>query len=71
MTSKMALALELLRDGEWHSLEEIREIVEINEYQAKEFASFLGEYDFATRDSHNKVRLTKRFLDLLCDNVAV
>jgi hypothetical protein len=71
MGSKMALALELLRDGEWHSLEEIREIVEIDEYQAKEFASFLGEYDFATRDSRNNVRLTKRFLDLLCETMLI
>jgi hypothetical protein len=72
MVSKMSLALELLRDGEWHSLEEMQELVELDEFQAEEFASFLDEYDFATRDStRSRVRLTRRFLDLLCETVIV
>ncbi len=72
MASKMAKALDLLRDGEWHSIEELQELVDLNGYQAEEFAAFLEEYDFASRDPvHNRVRLTKRFQDLLWETVTV
>ena len=72
MASKMALALELLRDGEWHRVEELEDLVELDERQAGEFAAFLEEYDFAVRDStRQRIRLTKRFQDLLCETVTV
>ena len=36
----------LLKDGEWHELEEIAEKAEILKVKAEMVVSFLGEYDF-------------------------
>jgi DNA-binding IclR family transcriptional regulator len=36
----------LLKDGEWHELEEIAEKAEIPKVKAEMVVSFLGEYDF-------------------------
>ena len=36
----------LLKDGEWHNLEEIAEKAEIPKIKVKMVLSFLGEYDF-------------------------
>ena len=36
----------LLKDGEWHDLEEIAEKAEIPRVKAKMVVSFLDEYDF-------------------------
>ena len=70
MVSKMTLALQVLSDGEWHSMEELRELVDLDEHQAEGIVSFLNEYDFAARDSELcRVRLTRCFQDLLCETL--
>ena len=64
--SKLALVLEVLKDGEWHEIEELQQLVELNENQVHEIAAFLYEYDFATMDIINKkVKINKYFREFL------
>lgn len=60
MTSKIASILEILIDGEWHAIVEIRRIVEIDEAQLQPIMDFLNEYSFIVCDeAGKKVRLNK------------
>jgi hypothetical protein len=64
--SKLALVLELLKDGEWHAIEELQHLVELEENQVHEIAAFLYEYDLATMDTANrKVKINKCFQEFL------
>ncbi|MCW4006198.1 MAG: hypothetical protein NWF04_06345 [Candidatus Bathyarchaeota archaeon] len=64
--SKIEMVLEVLSDGEWHSIMEIQQLTELNEQQTKEIAAFLFEYEFAKVDvESNKVRISKCFRELL------
>jgi DNA-binding IclR family transcriptional regulator len=65
-TSKLGLALEVLRDGEWHGMEELQQLLELNQSQAREIVSFLQEYNLAAIDDQNKrVRIQKYFQEFL------
>jgi hypothetical protein len=65
-TSKLGLALEVLRDGEWHGMEELQQLLELNQSQAAEIVSFLHEYNLAAIDDQNKrVRIQKYFQEFL------
>jgi hypothetical protein len=58
--SKLALALEVLKDGEWHSIAELQQPLELSQYQASKIALFLYEYNFAVMDDQNqKVKIHK------------
>lgn len=64
--SKLALVLEVLKDGEWHGIEELEHLAELEENQVHEIAAFLYEYDFATMDIINKkVKINKHFREFL------
>lgn len=64
--SKMTIMLEVLSDGEWHGIEELQQLVELNERQVREIAAFLFEYDLAVVDiSSQKVRINKYFQEIL------
>jgi hypothetical protein len=64
--SKMTIMLEVLSDGEWHGIEELQQLVELNERQVREIAAFLFEYDLAVVDiSSQKVRINKCFQEIL------
>ncbi len=58
--------LEVLRDGEWHVMEELQQLLELNQSQALEIVSFLHEYNLAAIDDQNKrVRIQKYFQEFL------
>jgi DNA-binding IclR family transcriptional regulator len=60
MTSKIASILEILSDGRWHALGEIRRMAKIDEAQLQPIMDFLKEYTFIMWDEAGKrVRLNK------------
>lgn len=65
-TSKIAKALEYLKDGQWHTIEEIREKMRLNQAQIQQIITFLGEYNFITiNQAEKKVKIEetiRRFL---------
>jgi hypothetical protein len=46
--------LEILKDGQWHMLEEIQRKMKLNNNQIKQIAVFLKEYEFVTIDDVRK-----------------
>lgn len=65
-TSKIAKALEYLKDGQWHTIEEMREKMRLNQAQIQQIITFLGEYNFITiNQAEKKVKIEetiRRFL---------
>ena len=54
----------LLKDGEWHDLEEIAEKTEISKIKVDMVVSFLGEYDFIQINNHlKKIKLKQSIID--------
>jgi len=57
-TSKIAKVLEYLKDGKWHTVEELREKMEVNENQIQQIIAFLSEYNFIiANQAEKKVKL--------------
>ncbi len=42
----MVEILELLNDGKWHSVEEIRRKIQLKEHEVQKIVMFLKEYNF-------------------------
>jgi len=58
--------LELLEDGEWHSLDEMQRKTRLSLQEIKKAIEFLAKYDFIVLDESGKrVRLSKVFLKTL------
>ena len=58
--------LDLLKDGKWHTMNEVMEKSRLNEFKAETVMSFLAEYSFIQQDKeHKKARLTPPTLDFL------
>jgi biotin operon repressor len=56
----------LLDDGEWHSIEEIRQKIRLSRRDLKKVIDFLVKYDFVVIDEQGgKVRLSEVFLRTL------
>jgi DNA-binding IclR family transcriptional regulator len=56
----MARALEILVDGKWHALKEIKQKTELNKNQIKQVIEFLERYGFISVDKMaRKIRLDK------------
>jgi len=54
----------LLKDGEWHDLEEIAEKAEITKVKAEMVVNFLSEYDFVqVNKSLEKVKLKQSIIE--------
>jgi DNA-binding IclR family transcriptional regulator len=66
MASKIAAFLEILSDGEWHGLEEVRKRTRLSVKQVEQIAEFLEQYEFVTVDpAAKKIRImeaVRRFL---------
>jgi DNA-binding IclR family transcriptional regulator len=54
MALKVAEVLEILNDGNWHTLEEVRRKMNLNRNQIQQIAGFLKEYEFLTIDETQK-----------------
>lgn len=56
----------LIRDGEWHDLKEITEIIELSEFKLGIAVNFLGEYDFIQLNKKaRKIRLQPSILEFV------
>jgi DNA-binding IclR family transcriptional regulator len=67
---RIAQVLEVLEDGKWHRLEEIRERMKLNEGQTLQIVSFLEEYQFVTsKEKRKMVRLRKAVRKFLTQSV--
>ena len=54
----------LLKDGDWHNLEEIAEKAEIPKVKVDRVVSFLGEYDFIQiNEDIKRVKLKQSILE--------
>lgn len=54
MAFKVAEVLEILSDGDWHTLEEVRRKMDLNRNQIQQIAGFLKEYEFVALDETQK-----------------
>ncbi|MEM4704394.1 MAG: hypothetical protein QXJ02_04925 [Candidatus Bathyarchaeia archaeon] len=64
--SKLEVLLELLADGEWHEIEELRQLLGLDVCTVEEVMEFLCEYAFAQVDKeHRLVRVNPDFKKLL------
>ncbi len=54
MAFGVAGVLEILSDGDWHTLEEVRRKMNLNRNQIQQIAGFLKEYEFVALDETQK-----------------
>jgi DNA-binding IclR family transcriptional regulator len=54
MAFRVAEVLEILSDGNWHTLEEVRRKMDLNRNQIQQIAGFLKEYEFVAIDETQK-----------------
>lgn len=58
--------LEILNDGQWHTIEEVRQKMKLNENQIRQVTDFLSEYEFVAVDNtESKLKIkdtVRRFL---------
>jgi len=67
---KVAGVLELLNDGEWHTLQGIRRKMKLKKEQVQQIAVFLEEYGFVTFDeTKNKIRIEEAVRKFLAQKV--
>jgi len=72
MASKILNVLEILSDGKWHTLGEIRQKVKVNENHIQRIAEFLKEYEFILLDEEKKkVKLDKDAMKFLTNSATV
>ena len=66
MASRIGRILDLLSDGEWHGIEELKQLLNHPGHATEEILTFLDKYEFAKVDIQNKrVRINKDFQELL------
>ncbi|MEM2108721.1 MAG: hypothetical protein QXL10_05510 [Candidatus Bathyarchaeia archaeon] len=64
--SKVEVLLELLADGAWHEIEELRQLLGLDVCTVEEVTAFLCEYSFVQVDKeHGLVRVNPDFKKLL------
>ncbi len=67
--STFDIIFELLKDGRWHTLEEINKEVGLQEGKLEEIVKFLKEYEFVQLDRRRRrARLTSSVLAFLKEN---
>jgi DNA-binding IclR family transcriptional regulator len=68
--SKITMILEMLGDGKWHEIEELRLMLGLNEHKVEEITTFLNKYGFVKIDKeHGKVKINRNFQKLLAQTV--
>jgi DNA-binding IclR family transcriptional regulator len=64
------MILEMLGDGKWHEIEELRLMLGLNEHKVEEITTFLNKYGFVKIDKeHGKVKINRNFQKLLAQTV--
>ncbi len=70
MAYKLNRLLELLGDGNWHETDQLRQLMDLSDFEVQRITDFLGEYDFAEVDKANRrVRINKIFKRILTQTV--
>ncbi|MGA9387523.1 MAG: hypothetical protein WBV70_01715 [Candidatus Bathyarchaeia archaeon] len=60
--------MDVLSDGRWHVLEEIRQRVKVDDVQLQRITDFLKEYDFIVKDeAENRIKLNKIVQEFLAE----
>lgn len=54
MALKVVGVLEMLSDGKWHMIEEVRRKMKLNKNQIRQIAGFLLQYEFVSVDETGK-----------------
>jgi len=58
--------IELLKDGKWHTIEEIRKKTNLHEFKIEILTQFLADYSFLEfRKKEKRAKLTTIFADFL------
>ena len=72
MTSKIAQVLDILGDGEWHSLSELQDEITLPKGRLLEVLGFLSKYEFLKVDYANeKARITDNVQQFLAQNAVL
>ena len=70
MTSKITMILDVLGDGKWHGIEELRQQMDLTSEEMREIAAFFGKYGFAEIDEPNsRVKINRAFKRILAQNI--
>jgi DNA-binding IclR family transcriptional regulator len=63
---KIAMILDVLSDGKWHSISELTEKLRLSGYEVEPRLEFLNEFELAKFDVEDgKIRINKDFKKLL------
>jgi len=66
MPPRITRLLDIIGDGKWHRIEQLRERLGLSEYEAQEITQFLSQFDFAEfEENENCVRINKDFRKVL------
>ena len=66
MAVRVADVLDIISDGKWHTLEEIRRKMNLKKDQVQQIAGFLKEYEFVTMDeTRRKIRIEEAAREFL------
>jgi hypothetical protein len=63
---KISRLLEILGDGKWHEITQLRQSMDLSDCELQEITEFLGKYDFAEINEQNKtIKINKDFKRIL------
>ncbi len=64
------MILEVLGDGKWHGIEDMRQQTDLTPEEMAEIAAFLGKYGFAEiDDAKGKLKINRAFKKILAQNI--
>jgi DNA-binding IclR family transcriptional regulator len=70
MDSKITMVLEILSDGRWHEVDELRRLIKLDELKMREITAFMNRYGFARNDDKNKkVKISRDFQRFLAQTI--
>ncbi len=70
MAYKLSKLLEIIGDGKWHEIAQVKCMTDLTDSERLEITDFLGMYDFAKIDeSRTRIKLSKDFQKICCQPV--
>lgn len=66
MPLRITRLLDIIGDGKWHKIEQLRERLGLSEYEVQEMTQFLSQFNFAEfEENAHWVRINKDFRKIL------
>jgi hypothetical protein len=66
MQPKIETVIELLKDGKWHTIDEISQKTRLHQFKIELLADFLADYSFITfNKKQHRAKSSKAFAELL------